>query len=184
MAIEKINVESNTITFTEDQRRYIEKLAKARNESKRPEIREHDSGYHDHNDDRAYPHMIGMAAELAYSLLTGKPVDETIHKDSGDYNDFDGVEVKGTSWDGRSQQLIVKQRDFNRKKPEIYTLIWVDREYKTAKYIGSIIWDDFNKKKIAHKHKIIDNFYVESTELKKQIVAIFGKDIKVFYLRK
>lgn len=132
-------------------------FGRARCGAKPQDIRFNDSGYHD-DKDRAYPHMVGMAAEIAYSRVTGKPFDRTI-KSSGDGYDFPGgVEVKCSMFMGRDVELKIKLREYSRKRPSKYVLCRVSKDLKTVEILGEITREKFDKIKKKKNYGHQDNW--------------------------
>lgn len=129
-------------------------FGQARCGAKPHNVRSNDSGYHE-EEDRAYPHMVGMAAEIAYSRVTGMPFDRVIGA-VGDSCDFpDGTEVKGSMFMGKNIELKIKVSEYSRKKPNKYVLCRVSKDLKTVEIIGEITRTKFDKikKKKRYGHK-------------------------------
>lgn len=183
MSVEKINIDNDDIKFTVEQIQYIEKIGKARCEAKPGNIKYNDSNYHSDNGERDYPHILGFAAEYAYSILTGKPVDDRILS-HGDNIDFDGIEIKSSTWEGSDIELKIKKKEYDRKKPIVYVLARVAKNYDRVQFIGSISRSKFDVSKYEKKHKFVENWCMFGKDLKPIIPAVFGTDIKVFELKR
>jgi len=139
-------------------------FGQARCGAKPQDVRFSDSGYHD-DTDRAYPHMVGMAAEIAYSRVTGRPFDRTI-KESGDGYDFPGgVEVKCSMFMGKDVELKVKVREYARKKPNKYVLCRVSKDLKTVEILGEITRGQFDKIKRKKNYGHQDNWVCGISDL-------------------
>ncbi len=164
---------NNSLVLSQEDIDKAEKIGKARCEAKPLSFRFNDSNYHSNNSDRSFPHIIGALAEIAYSKAVNKPMDEEIY-DHGDKTDFNGIEIKATTWDGIDPELIIKQKEYNKKSPLAYVLIRIDKDYKTGKieFIGSISRERFDKLKYERTHKYSPNYCVKGSELAKGIAII------------
>lgn len=132
-------------------------FGQARCGAKPEDIRFNDSGFHE-DANRAYPHVVGMAAEIAYSRVTGRPFDRTIGK-SGDKYDFPGgVEVKCSMFKGKDVELKIKVGEYSRKRPNLYVLCRVSNDLKTVEILGEISREKFDKVKHKKNYGHRDNW--------------------------
>lgn len=140
---------------------FCEHYGRLRCNAKQPHIRQQDSGYHD-SQDRALPHIIGLRGELAYSLITHKPIDTRIFS-HGDDTDFDGVEIKSSTWPHPDIEIKIKQKEYFKKTPKHYVLSRVVNNNVT--FIGCIrrLRFDYTKYSKSHGHQL--NFCVNASEL-------------------
>jgi hypothetical protein len=109
-------------TLSPEQLILAEKIGRSRCNAKNIDIRFHDSDYHSYNGDRAFPHIIGVKAEIAYAALTGQEVNTSFYSDHGDKSDFGIIEIKSTALMGDGVELLVKVSEYHRKKPQLYIL--------------------------------------------------------------
>lgn len=86
--------------------------------------------------ERWYPHMIGLLGEIAFKRITGMEIDLSFRKkgDSGfDFEDMTEVKTRIPSKsEGSNPKLLVRERDWERKKPSRYVLIQVDTQLTSA----------------------------------------------------
>jgi len=136
---------SHTVLLTLKDRKHAEKLAKKRVQAKPKHIRFNDSGYHD-NPHRWYPHMIGLLGEMAFSKITGMPINEEIYA-GGDRGDFGTLEIKTRMCKDRNPLLIVKKREWERKSPKRYILMRLDPSQEEAEVLGWISRGEFDELK-------------------------------------
>ncbi len=145
------------ITLTRYQVIEARSFGRARCGAKPQDIRFNDSGYHDETD-RAYPHIVGMASEIAYSRVTGKPFDRTIKK-AGDSYDFPGnIEVKPSMFMGKDVELKIKIREYSKKNPVKYVLCRASKDLKTVEILGEITREQFDKVKRKKNYGHQDNW--------------------------
>ena len=140
--------------LTHEEMVYVEDVARKRNDAKDPEIRVTNSGFHKDNDDRAHPHIIGTIGEFGFAKLTNQKINEVYYKNKGDSCDFEGVEVKSTTFDDDGALLNVKIKEFNdrNKNPKYYVGCIVNKNL--VKVMGCIDRSRFNKEKwIKHYDK-------------------------------
>lgn len=149
--------------LSETETELAQKLGRARCSAKNKAIIFNDSGYHD-NPDRAFPHILGIKAEIAYSAITGIPLDTELYENKGDESDFGGIEIKSSSWLGNDIELKVKVSEYDRKNPYGYVLARVQGE--SVEFIGAISRRRFDREKYLRRHKFVDNFCVMSHSLK------------------
>ena len=157
--------------LTEEERLLAEKIGKARCEAKSARFRYNDSGFHSYNGDRAFPHILGVCAEIAYANLTNTKLDENIYA-KGDDTDFDGIEIKTSTWKGDDIELKVKTKEYVKKTPKAYVLARIDEEYKTVQFVGSISRKKFEQIKYERKHKFVENYCVEARKMSKGLAIV------------
>jgi hypothetical protein len=166
----------NKVILTDEQKKKAWELGTARNEAKPSGIRENDSGYHNNNDDRAHPHRLGIAAEIAYSHITGKQLDERVMA-NGDVTDFDGIEIKAATWLGEDIELKVKREEYKEKNPKCYLLARVAENLSFVEFIGCVSRSRFDKEKYFRKHKFVPNYCMEGKDLKKAMPVYNGTNL-------
>lgn len=164
-----------TYVLSEEQRSLAEKIGKARCEAKSARFRYNDSGFHSYNGDRAFPHILGVCAEIAYANLTNKKLDEAIYE-KGDETDFDGIEIKTSTWRGDDIELKVKAKEYAKKTPKAYVLARIDENYKSVQFMGSISRIKFEQIKYLKKHKLVENYCVEARKMSKGL-AVYENEI-------
>lgn len=147
------------VVFSEEMKGLAHVIGQARCNAKSPHVRVQDSGYHSFNSDRAFPHIIGVAAEIAYSVLVGVPIDKDLFP-HGDTCDFNGIEVKASTWQQADIELKIKHSEFEKKKPLAYVLARVDLSLVSVEFVGSISRDRFTEVKYSRHHKFVDNYCV------------------------
>ena len=130
------------IQITQNERDLARKVAQWRVEAKDKKIRYNSAGYHA-NPDIAYPHYVGLLGEIAFSKAWDVEVDLSALP-GGDHIDFGAVEVKTRLNKG---DIMVKCRDWDRKVPKYYVLIWLSKDETYAEVAGVISREDFDKKK-------------------------------------
>jgi len=150
-----------------------QQIGRARCNAKPPSVRSNDSGYHDYSDDRTLPHIIGVSAEIAYARVTGKDLDTSIRA-CGDTIDFDGVEVKTSTWADADIQLKVKQSEYARKRPRSYLLCRGVKTIRWVEFIGSISGARFDAIKRPMRHKFVDNYVADAKDLTPVVVCFTG----------
>lgn len=149
--------------LSEDQRKLAENIGKSRNNAKHSSFRNMKCGY-DENPSMA--HILGICAEIAYANITNRKLDENIYS-RGDNTDFDGIEIKTSTWTGDDIELKVRFSEYDRKKPDAYILARIDKNYKTVEFIGSISREKFDKIKYKRHHKFTDNWCVNGKQTSK-----------------
>lgn len=170
------------IFLTEEQKQKIWSLGNARNDAKPDGIRQTDSGYHSHNSDRAHPHRLGLAAEIAYSHIANKPLDDRVMP-SGDISDFDGIEIKASTWMGSDIELKVKKTEHGRKVPLCYVLARVAEDLSFVEFIGCVARRRFDKENYPKKHKYVENLCMEAKDLTKSIPIRDGDILRLFPIK-
>ncbi len=180
MLVPKLVVGSNMkYVLNEEEILLAEKIGRARCFGKNKTIVNNDSGYHDVKD-RAFPHVIGVKSEIAYAKISGKMIDLSVYEFSGDSSDFDGIEIKTSTWRGDDIELKIKVSEFNRKRPIGYVLCrCLDNEIT---FLGCISRERFDKEKYLRRHKFVDNFCVQKDTLKKALPIVNNGrvDFKIF----
>ena len=159
------------IYLTQVQKEMAVKIGRARCAAKPKSVRYNDSGFHNYNSDRSYPHVLGAACEVIYSYISKIPMDERI-MEHGDEVDFNGVEIKGSTWIGDDIELKIKKSEYFRKIPSAYNLCRVDKKLEWVEFIGCISRKRFDIIKKSKKHKFVENWVVEAKDLKKSIIKI------------
>jgi hypothetical protein len=169
--------------LTLEQKQKVWDLGTARNAAKPDGIRQTDSGYHSHNADRAHPHRLGIAAEIAYAVIAKKPLDERIMS-SGDISDFDGIEIKASTWMGDDIELKVKKSEYAKKSPICYVLARVPEDLSFVEFMGCVSRVRFDKENYSKKHKFVENLCMEAKDLNKSIPIKNGEIIHLFPINK
>ena len=164
--------------LSEYERNLAEKIGKARCEAKSARFRYNDSGFHSYNGDRAFPHILGVCGEIAYSNITKRPIDENIYA-KGDESDFNGIDVKTSTWRGDDIELKVKMSEFIRKHPIAYVLARIDEDYTIVEFIGSISRQKFDKIKYIKKHKFVENYCVSGNQIRKGLAFVEDNTLKI-----
>lgn len=159
------------IVFTPKQIAYVNTIGYGRNNAKSDKIRPNDSGYHSHTDDRAYPHVLGVAAEIAYSQLTGLPFNTRLLS-GGDSSDFPALEIKASTWKGDDIELKIKVSEYERKYPACYLLARVDEQARWVEFVGCVSRERFAREKYKKVHKFVANYCLLGSALKKAIPII------------
>jgi len=155
------------LTLTEDEKNKARVIGTARCDAKSPSVRKTNSGYHEDEEDRAYPHHLGVAAEIVYASISGKPLDERIMP-GGDHVDFEGLEIKASTWPKPDIELKVKISDYKTKFPQCYLLARVPRDLAYVEFMGCVSRDRFEKEKYEKTHRA-DNYCMEAKDLDKYI---------------
>lgn len=169
--------------LSEEQRKLAEKIGRARCEAKDAKFRYNDSGFHSYNNDRSFPHILGICAEIAYSDLLDRKFDENIYA-KGDESDFDGIELKTSTWKGNDIELKIKVSEFKRKHPKAYILARIDKDYTTVEFIGSISRQKFDRIKYLKKHKFVENYCVNGDQISKGLVYVENDKLRLFEFQK
>lgn len=159
--------------LSQEQRELAEKLGMARNNAKDESFRDVDR--FKIKRESGYSHILGISAEIAYADLTDQKINDEIYA-LGDDIDFDGVEIKASTWPHKDIELKIPFKEYNKKKPLVYILARIDKDYKTVEFIGSISRKKFDKIKYAKKHTFVDNWCVSGDQMSK--VLAFFKDGK------
>lgn len=158
-----LNLDFMQIILNKEQLEYCKNLAIARHDAKHASFRnasqicpESKKGTFQETfeiDAQYMPHFVGIVGELAWSIYSGEEVDETIYKvrDSGE--DFNGIEVRTITYEGKGEpELKVKVSEFESKKPEVYVLAKFNMKTKTVELLGKITREDFDLKKVEKKY--------------------------------
>lgn len=166
--------------LSEEERKRAEELGRARNNAKDETIRYKRSGWiKSESKDRAMPHILGIAGEIAYAALTNQKVDEEIYKENkGDLMDFDGIEIKTSTFTGEDIELKIPPAEYKRKHPRAYVLARIDDEYKKVEFIGSISREKFDRIKYEKKH-IINNLCVVGSSMSKGLAFVEDGVLKI-----
>jgi hypothetical protein len=129
-------------------------IGKRRTQAKPASIRYNDSDYHLSTSDRSHPHIIGAACELAYAEITNQEPDLNFHP-KGDIIDFNGIEIKSSTYNGKDIELKVKVSEFQRKKDltKAYILCRTDEKISFVEFIGCISKERFDKIKREKTYK-------------------------------
>jgi hypothetical protein len=160
------------VTLSDDQIEFIRDLASRRVKKKRGSTRKQTSGWNSFDrSDRSYPHAVGLAAEFAYSIETGRPLDESVTT-GGDAGDFLGVEVKATTHTYPPFVLAIKQEDYATRMPLGYVLARVSADLRTVEFLGSMSRERFDRKKVRQEGKYALNWVVPSTALAPGLVVL------------
>lgn len=180
------------IEFTRAEQDLIERLAAARVKAKDKSIRNNRSDWHDRKDAllmlqqmsaeireeeseelllRAYPNMIGIAAEMKFHIITQLAMDLRLLR-GGDTTDFNRVEIKGATWPYYDIELKISQEEYKRKFPLVYNLARVSKDYSKVEWIGSISRVRFDRIKYARRHKFNDNWAVCAPDMLRKIAVI------------
>lgn len=147
------------------------RLGRARNQAKRESIR----------DKTDTSHIYGVYGEIAYSKVTGKAIDERIFS-HGDVTDFDGIEVRVSTWLGSDIELKVKFDEYERKFPKAYVLLRLFPEVNKIHFIGSISRKRFNDIKYSRFHKFADNWCVKGCDLT-NVIAINNDKLELIEIK-
>lgn len=115
-------------------------------------------------DDRAAPHRIGAAGEIAVARLLKKPVDQRVLS-GGDLEDFGGIEVKSSTYTGPGIELKVPFKDYLRKRPDVYILCRVHPSLKRVDVLGGITREKFDQVKVRKSYGYLDNWVVGVDQL-------------------
>jgi hypothetical protein len=161
------------ITFNDEQLNFIRELAEQRCLAKDESIR------WKNRINKGTPgdaHFTGLLGEFAYQSITDKKVDLRILA-GGDDMDFQGVEVKCSTWLGKDIELKIKVQEYNRKFPKAYVLARV-RDNNSVEFIGSITRERFDKIKYLKRHTLFDNWCALGEDLDKYIIE-YDKDGKI-----
>jgi len=146
-------------------------LATKQCNAKEDGIRENDSGYHRNHtmsdkNDRALPHRIGMIGALAYAKYMGVGVNREVYTNHGDTIDFDGTEVKTSTWMKSNVELKVKVKEYKKKIPRKYVLARVNpANWRRVELMGEISRSEFDIKKRRRNYGNEDNWIVGVCDL-------------------
>jgi len=107
-------------------------------------------------------HFLGLVGELAWSLLSGDPVDEKIYKVRDVGEDFKGIEVKTITYMGEGEpELKIKVEEYEKKTPKKYVLVRFDLYNREVEILGTITRKMFDKHKVQKKYgRFLPNNYV------------------------
>lgn len=163
-------------TFTEEDRELAKHVAIARVLNKKNNIRFHDSNYHRYKEgdppeklERWYPHFQGLLGEIAYASLTGQrdEVNFSVSR-KGDIEDFPGTEVKTRCCKDRNPLLMVKKRDFLRKKPAAYVLMRLEPDFSCCEILGQVSRKQFENRSEEMMMKGKEIFALRAEKLEKK----------------
>jgi hypothetical protein len=160
--------------LSEDERNLAVELGKKRNQAKEAKLRNIVCGY----SNPETPHILGICAEIAYAKITNRKLDENLYA-IGDNSDFDGIEIKTSTWRGIDIELKVKISEFNRKHPMAYVLARIDKDYTTVEFVGSISRQKFDKIKYIKKHKFVENYCVSGNQIRKGLAFVEDNILKI-----
>lgn len=168
------------VSLTDEQKKYsTEEIGRKRHFKKKPEIR-------DYRQITEGPdsHESGACVEFAYSLITGIDIDTRLFDDHGDDYDFNGVDVKGSSWPKSNIELKVPVYNYEKKKSKVkyYVLARFSKDYKTIEFLGSIDIDRFDKIKYKEFHRQW-NWTVLAKDLDKVIPFITKEGAEVRFIK-
>tara|TARA_Y100000004_G_C8762459_1_gene347150 strand:+ start:93 stop:617 length:525 start_codon:yes stop_codon:yes gene_type:complete len=166
--------------LSESEIKLAEKIGRRRCFSKNRTIVQNDSGYHQERD-RSFPHVIGVKAEIAYASVAGKTVNQDYFEFTGDQDDFDGIEVKTSTWRGEDIELKVKVSEYRRKNPIGYVLCRLIGNEVT--FMGSINRKRFDNEKYLRKHKFVENYCVLAKQLSPKLPVKIDSKIVLFDLK-
>lgn len=166
------------VLLSPTERDLVIRIGRLRCDAKPAGVRETDSGFHKGTSDRAYPHMVGAAAEYAYAALTGREVDDRLFI-VGDDHDFGGIEIKATTHSEPPFILPVRQSEYERKRPVAYVLAKVDPEFLQVEFLGSISWARFDRIKVVQFGKHKRNWAVRSEHLAPGLAVVEGGQLKL-----
>jgi hypothetical protein len=167
------------VVLTDAEIDHIRDLAARRVKKKRGSTRKQTSGWNSYDrEDRSYPHAVGLAAELAYALETGTPLDESV-RTGGDAGDFVGVEVKATTHTRPPFVLAVKQEDYATRMPLAYVLAKVSADLRTVEFLGSISRERFDRRKLEQRGKFALNWAVGSAELAAGLAVVRDSSLEL-----
>ena len=110
-------------------------------------------------------HFIGVVGEMAYSIYSDYPIDQTTigRGDSG--VDFpNGVQVKASDT-VLKPNLMFPVSQFNRKIARTYVLVWVFPTGHQAEIIGSISREDIEKHRTEHDFGYGNTYIVSNKHL-------------------
>lgn len=164
---------NNVYKLSEEERKLAKELGNKRNEAKDKSFR--DKKILKKGRPSGDSHVLGIAAEIAYAALTDQKINEEIYA-RGDEMDFDGVELKASTFKGKNITLKIPKKEYEIKNPRIYVLARIDENYTTVEFIGSISRRRFDKLKYDKRYTIIDNHCVDGDQMAK--VLAFFKDGK------
>lgn len=164
---------NNIYCLSPRQRELAEKLGMARNNAKHESFRDKDK--FKIKRESGYSHILGISAEIAYADLTDQEIDTNIY-DLGDQIDFDGVEIKASTWPHKDIELKIPFEEYQKKNPLVYILARIDKNYTTVEFIGSISRKKFDQLKYHKKHTQVDNWCVNADQMSKTLA--FFKDGK------
>lgn len=168
--------------LTKEDRELAEKIGRARNGAKPEKVRYDESTWIDKKSDRAIPHILGLCGEIAYARLTNKKIDENIYS-HGDDTDFNGIEVKTSTYMKEDIELKIPETEFHIKTPLAYVLARVDKKLTKVEFIGSISRQKFEKIKYDKCHTIIKNYCVTGNMMKKGLAFIEDNTLKIVYFQ-
>lgn len=92
---------------------------------------------------QANPHREGTPAEVAFAGLYDLPLDMAVFE-HGDWTDFNGVELKTSTWSGPDIELKVTSREFDRKRAAVYVLARRVSE-RLIEFVGAISRASFRR---------------------------------------
>jgi len=127
--------------LSDEEEKLVIEIAHDRAYSKEGEWKQ--PGYHKERSDRAYPGEIGIRTELAYSKLTGLPMNMAIYRYHGDPYDFGTkdmpIELKTSTHIGNDVELKVKQDEYEKKISLIYIGAQINKNnMNLVKFLGCI----------------------------------------------
>ena len=118
-------------------------------------------------------HILGVLGELAYEKHTGIKMDRTIYAVRDPGHDFETskndsqnfkIDIKTITYNGDGEkELKVKIDEFNKKTPDEYVLVFIDKDnLKEAMILGYISREDFrkNKKEKKYMYNYPSTYYV------------------------
>ena len=129
--------------ITPETKAKAERLAKARVKSKNPLWRNNTSGWHS-NPERWYPHLIGVLGEMCYAKMMGLDNDTTL-LEKGDECDFGDIEIKTRMSERYDPQLIIKDKEYEKKNPKAYVLFRTNKSMTKYWCNGGITREDFKR---------------------------------------
>lgn len=142
--------------------------------SKTDDMMENDYVY-DKSGDHYIPHYRGAAGNIAYAHVRGLEVDRTV-KPFGDATDFNGTEVKTSTFQGDGIELKITVKNYNRihKNAKMYILCRSPQgltrdnfvaDCRWIEIIGQITREKFDKVKSIKNYGNRDNYIVGVDQL-------------------
>lgn len=116
------------------------------------------------------PHLIGVLGEMAWAAANGLQIDQNIYKVRDMGEDFDGVEIKTTTYFGAGEpELKIKKKEFESKRPKLYVLMRVNPNTLDIEVLGKITREKFNQNKVVKKYgpNLPENFIVPLSKMEK-----------------
>ena len=163
------------IIFNKEQLKKAIEIAVARHEAKDKSFRTKDIYFNKEKNslgiaNEYMPHLIGVVGEMAWAILNNLNLDEGIYKVRDCGEDFDGVEIKTTTYFGYGEpELKIKQQEFYKKTPNTYVLVRVNPKNLDTEILGKITRKNFENLKVVKKYgeNLPVNFVVPLSKMEK-----------------